>query len=393
MNQAAAISREDWLERAVALAPAIAAAADEIERERRIPAALLERMLEAQLFRLLLPRPFGGGEVDPLTFVAVIEEIAKHDASTAWVLCQTAVCAMSGAYMPAATVAEIFGDERTIAAWGAGFGGKAVPVEGGYRLNGKWLFASGGRHATWFGGHSLICDDSGTPQRTDKGAPLTRTLFFPADAVTMSDVWHVTGLRGTGSDAYEVSDLFVSAARSFRRDDPADRQYHAPLYHLKTDTMFSAGFASLALGLARAMLDALRGLALEKTPRGYANPLRNSPAFQSEFGELEAQLRAARAYLMGTLAGVWESVRETGALGLEQRFSMRLAATHTIGEARAVANAAYHHAGATAIFASNPFERRLRDMNAVAQQIQARRSHFETVGKHLLGLEADMSSL
>lgn len=393
MNQAAQRSREDWLERAVALAPAIIAAADEIERERRLPAPLLQRMLEAQLFRLLLPRPFGGGEVDPLTFVAVIEEIAKHDASTAWVLCQTAVCAMSGAYMPAATVAEIFGDERTIAAWGAGFGGKAVPVEGGYRLNGKWLFASGGRHATWFGGHSLICDESGTPKRTEKGAPLTRTLFFPASAVTMSDVWNVTGLRGTGSDAYEVSELFVPAARSFRRDDPADRQYHASLYHLKTDTMFSAGFASLALGVARAMLDALRGLALEKTPRNYANPLRNSPAFQSEFGQLEAQLRAARAYLMGTLAGVWDSVRESGALGLEQRFAMRLAATYTIGEARAVANAAYHHAGATAIFVSNPFERRLRDMNAVAQQIQARRSHFETVGKHLLGLEADMSSL
>jgi indole-3-acetate monooxygenase len=385
VNQAAAISREDWLERAVALAPAIAAAADEIERERRLSEPLLQRMLEAQLFRLLLPRPFGGGEVDPLTFVAVIEEIAKHDASTAWVLCQTAVCAMSGAYMPAATTAEIFADAKAIAAWGAGFGGKAVPVEGGYRLNGKWLFASGGRHATWFGGHSLVCDESGTPMRTEKGAPLTRTLFFPADVVTMSDVWHVTGLRGTGSDAYEVSDLFVPAARSFRRDDPADRQYHAALYHLKTDTMFSAGFASLALGLARAMLDALRGLALEKTPRGYANPLRNSPAFQSEFGQLEAQLRAARAYLMGTLAGVWDSLRESGALGLEQRFAMRLAATYT--------NAAYHHAGATAIFVSNPFERRLRDMNAVAQQIQARRSHFETVGKHLLGLEADMSSL
>lgn len=393
MNQVAAISREDWLERAVALAPAIAAAADEIERERRLSEPLLQRMLEAQLFRLLLPRPFGGGEVDPLTFVAVIEEIAKHDASTAWVLCQTAVCAMSGAYMPAATTAEIFADAKAIAAWGAGFGGKAVPVEGGYRLNGKWLFASGGRHATWFGGHSLVCDESGTPMRTEKGAPLTRTLFFPADVVTMSDVWHVTGLRGTGSDAYEVRDLFVPAARSFRRDDPADRQYHAPLYHLKTDTMFSAGFASLALGLARAMLDALRGLALEKTPRGYANPLRNSPAFQSEFGQLEAQLRAARAYLMGTLAGVWDSVRESGALGLEQRFATRLAATYTIGEARAVANATYHHAGATAIFVSNPFERRLRDMNAVAQQIQARRSHFETVGKHLLGLEADMTSL
>jgi indole-3-acetate monooxygenase len=393
VNDAAPRSREDWLERAVALAPAIAAAADEIESQRRLPEPLLARMLDAQLFRLLLPRPCGGGEVDPLTFVAVIEEIAKHDASTAWVLCQTAVCAMSGAYMPQAAADEIFTDARTVVAWGAGFGGKAVPVEGGYRLNGKWLFASGGRHATWFGGHSFICDERGAPQRTEKGVPQTRTLLFPATAVTMTDVWNVTGLRGTGSDAYEVKDLFVPAARTFRRDDPADRQYHAPLYHLKTDTMFSAGFSSLALGLARAMLDALRGLALEKTPRGYANALRNSPAFQSEFGQLEAELRAARAYLMGTLAGVWSSVQESGGLGLEQRFGMRLAATYTIGEARKVANAAYHHAGATAIFASNPFERRLRDMNAVAQQIQARRSHFETVGKHLLGLEADMTSL
>ena len=381
------------LDRARELAPEIAAAAVEIEQQRRLPEALLAKLLDAGLFRLLLPRPFAGGEVDPLTFVEVVEEIAKHDASTAWALCQTSVCAMAAAYLPTEAAQAIFGDRRAVLAWGSGANGKAVPVGGGYRLTGSWWFASGGRHATWLGGHSLICQPDGTPQRTADGAVIARTLLFPAAAAPMQDVWHVMGLKGTGSDAYAVTDVFVPAAHAFGRDDPADRRYHAPLYLLKTDTMFSAGFAGLALGVARAMLDALRGLALEKTPRGYRHTLREGAVFQTEFAEMDARLGAARAYLVSTLAALWRAVLDTGALALDHRMALRLASTHAIREAKHVADDAYNAAGATAIFASHPFERRFRDINSVAQQLQARRSHFETVGKFLLGLDADTATL
>ena len=319
------------LERARELGPDIAAAADDVERHRRLPESLLAKLLDAGLFRLLLPRPFAGAEVDPLTFVEVVEEIAKHDASTAWVLCQTSVCAMSAAYIPAEAAQAIFGrHRRAVLAWGSGANGKAVPVEGGYRLNGSWWFASGGRHATWLGGHSLICEPDGTPRRGADGALLPRTLLFPAASAPMQDVWHVMGLKGTGSDAYSVTDLFVPEAHAFARDDPVYRHYQAPLYVLKTDTMYSAGFAGLALGVARGTLDALRGLALEKTPRGYRHTLREGGAFQTEFAEMEARLRSARAYLLSTLGALWRTVLDTGELTLDHRMALRLASTHAM---------------------------------------------------------------
>jgi indole-3-acetate monooxygenase len=370
------------LARIRALAPEIAAAAEAIERERQLPEPLVARLHEAQAFRMLLPRSYGGAEVDPLTFVQAIESVARQDASAAWVLCQTSVCGMSAAYL-----------EPAVLAWGSGFNGKAVPVAGGYRVTGEWHFASGSRHATWIGGHSLLCDAAGAELRHEQGAPVTRTMLFPRGSVSVRDSWNVMGLRGTGSDAYRVVDCFVPAAHSLGRDDPADRRSDGPLYRLKTDTLYSSGFAALALGLARGLVDALRELAVKKTPRGYANTLRNSALFQTEYGEMEARLRAARAYLLGSLGELWQGVLANGALTLDQRMAMRLAATHAMREAKQVAEAAYHGAGATAIFTGNEFERRWRDMNAVSQQLQARRAHIETVGKHLLGLEADTTSL
>lgn len=377
-------------ERVRALLPMIVAHADETERGRRIAAPLVDAMLEAGLFRMLLPRPFNGLETDPLTFAAAIEEIAKADASTAWSLCQTSVCAMIAAYLPADAAMEIFGrNPKAVLAWGAGPAGRAVASEGGYRVTGNFAFASGGRHATWMGAHVPIYELDGTQRRTETGAPVIRTVLFPASAAPMTDIWHVMGLRGTGSDAYAVSDLFVPEAHAVGRDDPAYRRYPGPLYVLLTNSLYSCGFASLALGVARALLDAFVTLAMEKTPRGYKHTLRLSAVTQTEVAEAEARLRAARMYLRGTLGEVWASVQRSNTLAIGERMAIRLAASQTIKEAVAVGDFAYYAAGATAIFEKHPFERRFRDLHAVSQQLQARRSHFETVGKFLLDVEVD----
>jgi alkylation response protein AidB-like acyl-CoA dehydrogenase len=382
------------LERVQALLPEIAAYADETERERRIAAPLVAAMLEAGLFRMLLPRPFNGFETDPLTFITAIEEIAKADASTAWSLCQTAVCAMIAAYLPPETAMEVFGrDPKAVLAWGPGPTGRGVVAPGGYRVAGNFAFASGGRHATWLGAHVPVYEADGSPRRTSAGAPVVRTVLFPASLAPMTDIWHVVGLRGTGSDAYAVNDLFVPETHAAGRDDPADRRYPGPLYTLPSSSVYACGFASLALGVARALLDAFVALAMEKTPRGYKHTLRNSAVTQTEIAEAEARLRAARLYLRGTLGEVWQSVERTNALSTDQRMAMRLAASQTLKEAIGVGDFAYHAAGATAIFESHPFERRFRDLHAVAQQVQARRSHFETVGKYLLDVEYDMTFL
>ncbi len=339
----------DYLGRVAALAPLITASIEQIERERRLPQPLVDAMIEAGLFRLLVPRPLDGGEIDPVGFVRVIEAIARLDASTAWCLCQTAVCGMVAAFLAPEAAWEIFGrDPRAVLAWGSGPGGRAMPVEGGYRVTGTWPFASGGHHATWLGGHCLVLQPDGTPALAASGAPLVRTMLFPASQITMTDNWNVIGLKGTGSDTYSVKDVFVPAAHSLGRDDAADRRRHTPLYHLRTDNMFSSGFASLALGVARGMLEALIALAKEKSPRGLKQTMRESAVVQSDVGELEARLRATRHYLLGTLAEVWEAVERTDQLTIDHRMAIRLAASRTIHESRDVANACYHAAGATA---------------------------------------------
>jgi alkylation response protein AidB-like acyl-CoA dehydrogenase len=379
----------DFLARAETLAPRVATAAAEIERERRLPPALLAALHEAQLFRLLLPRGLDGAELDPPTFTRIVETIAKADGSTAWCLCQNNVCGIVAAWLPADSASEIFAPADAALAWGPG-PARADSVLGGYRLTGSWSFASGGRHATWLGAHCPVFEADGRQRLGADGAPVELTLLFPARAAPLKDIWHVIGLRGTASDAYAVTDLFVPDAFTLIRDVPEGRRETGPLYAMTTHLLFAGGFAGVALGLARSLLDALVALAREKTPRGYRAALRDSAVAQSDIAVAEARLRAARMYLFGTLDAVWTGLQGADRLTMAQRMTIRLAATHTIQEAVAVADAVYHAAGTTAIFDANAFERRFRDIHALAQQVQARRSHYETVGRYLLGVDPDL---
>ncbi|MGH7418826.1 MAG: acyl-CoA dehydrogenase family protein, partial [Candidatus Rokuibacteriota bacterium] len=328
------MSEPDYVERARTLAPKIETWADQIEQERRLPEPLLAMLLDAGLFRLLLPRTLNGAEVDPVTFVQVMEEVSKADASTAWCLCQTAGCSMAGAYLRPDVASEIFGsDPRAILAWGPPTEARAVAVEGGYRLSGTWTFASGGRHATWLGGFSPVYETDGTPRRRVDGTPEIRTMLFPANSATMLDVWHVIGLRGTGSDSFSVSDLFVPHERSIARDDPAERRHPGPLYLFPIVSLFAAGFAGVALGIARSALDAFVELARTKTPRGFRATLRESAVIQARVAQAEARLRSARLFLLTSLGEIWAEVNRSGRVDLEQRILIRMAASHAIREA------------------------------------------------------------
>jgi alkylation response protein AidB-like acyl-CoA dehydrogenase len=381
------------LERAHRLAPLIADSLDEIERGRRLPPPLVAALHEAGMFRLLLPRGLGGVELDPPTFVRVTESLARVDASTAWVVCQTCGCSMVAAYLPPAVAREIFGGEPGgVLAWGPPTTSRAVAVDGGYRFSGTFNFASGGRHATWLGGQAPIEEADGTPRRRH-GVGERRTLLVPASSVTMHDVWHVLGLRGTGSDSFTVDDVFVPHEHTVARDDPAERRYQAPLYCFPQGSLYASGFAGVAMGIARSLLDDLLALARDKTPRGHSRTLRENPVTQAQVAQAEARLGAARAYLHTALEAIWRDVGRAGALDLDQRVTIRLAASHAIQQAREVADFAYHAAGGTAIFASNAFERRFRDIHTVSQQLQGRDDHFQTVGKHLLGLDTDTTFL
>lgn len=382
--------RRSLLAAVATLAPRLAEWADQIEQERCLPPPLVEALVEAGLFRMLLPRSLDGGEVDPTTFANVIEEVAKSDASTAWCLCQASGCSMAAAYLPAPVARQIFGaDQRAILAWGPGSDGRAIVVDGGYRVSGYWSFASGCRHASWLGGLCSIYEADGQPRRRPDGQPDSRTMLFPATAATLIDIWQVSGLRGTASDAYTVTDLFVPAEQSIVRDYAPERREPGPLYLFHHNNLFAAGFASVALGIARATLDAFIDLTLAKTPRGSPSLLRDNAVIQRQVAQADAQLRSARAYLQTTLDEIWAAVTASGSLSLEQRIDIRLAGTWAIHQAAQVVDIAYHAAGATAIFASNPFERRFRDIHTVTQQSQGRQDHYETVGRFRLGLVPD----
>jgi alkylation response protein AidB-like acyl-CoA dehydrogenase len=377
------------VERARQLAPLLEASADEIERTRRLTPAVLDALHAAGLFRLLLPRSLGGAEVDPVTFVHVIETVARADASTAWCLCQASGCSMSAAYLGERAAWEIFGrDPRAVLAWGPG-PARAVAVDGGYRVTGTWSFGSGMRHATWLGGYCPVYEADGAPRRTATAAHEGRTMLFPAPAATVTDVWHVIGLRGTASDTFAVSDLFVPDEHAILRDVASERRQPGPLYCFPLGSLYASGFAGVALGIARRVFEAFVEVAAHKTPRGARATVRASGSVQLRVGQAEARLGSARLYLFGSLDQIWRAVQRAGALDLEQRALIRLAATHAIHESRAVVDAIYQAAGATAIFASGAFERRFRDLHAVTQQLQGRESHFETVGQLLLGLPPD----
>jgi alkylation response protein AidB-like acyl-CoA dehydrogenase len=388
-SQGAQAPDADYLRRAQALGPELEVAAEEIERRRELPDPIVEALIERGLFRLLLPRVFGGVELRPAVYVAVIEEIAKHDASTAWCLGQACGCTMTAAYLDHDVAREIFGGKRGIVAWGPPGPAEARAVPGGYRLTGNWSFASGSHHATWLGAHVAILAPDGTPQRRPDGGPVVRTLLFPKASATFTDIWHVIGLRGTGSDNYTVTDLFVPEKYTVLREATLKPRQPGLLYAFSSSNIYASGFAGVALGIARSALDAFVELARDKIPRGAKRTLRDNNVVQAQVSQSEGRLSAARAFLIGSLDEIWRDVGGSGRLTTDHNTTIRLASTWAIHQAREVVDTAYHAAGATAIFESNPFERRFRDIHTVIQQYQGRQAHFEAVGQALLGLEPE----
>jgi alkylation response protein AidB-like acyl-CoA dehydrogenase len=378
----------EYLEQARALVPELAAAAPEIERQRELPEPVVAAMVERGFFRMLLPRSLGGAELLPAPYVRVVEEIAKGDASAAWCLNQGAGCSMIATYLDPAAAKEVFGPPRGILAWGPG-PGKARIVEGGYRVTATWSFASGSHNATWLGCHVPVYDENGRQLLHSDGSPVIRTPIFPKSCAEMTDIWHVIGLRGTGSDKYSVTDLFVPAAFVAARDDDSKRREDGLLYRFSSLQLYASGFAGVALGIARSVLDAFVELARDKVPFRGKSTLRDNNVVQSQVAQSEARLRSARAFLYGSLEEITVEVARAGHLTIDQRMTIRLASTFAIHQSMMVVDMAYHAAGSTAIFEENPFERRFRDIHTVSQQLQGRREHFETVGQYLLGLDPD----
>ena len=336
-----------------------------------MPPELVDAMLDAGLFQLLTPRSLGGEELDWLKYLDVVRIIAGADGSVGWCLNQGAVFATTSARCPAALAEEVWGDPRTIVGNGPPQEARSERVAGGYRLSGRWMFSSGCRHANWIA--ALTTNDG------------VRLHLLPRDAARLVDVWQVQGLRGTGSFAFETERLFVPEHRVVH--DGGRLRESWPLYLVPQHLLFACGFGCVALGVARAGINATLELATGKRPRFAKRKLAESAVVQQQLGQAEATWRAAKALLYETVADVWERVQATNAITVEERIRLRLAGTHAIRQSAAAVDIAYNLSGADAIFASRAVQRRFQDAHVITQQVQGRESHYETVGQFLLGME------
>src|SRR5262249_4360184 len=256
-------------------------------------------------------------------------------------------CSATASALAPEVAGKIWGERNSALSWGPPLRSRADEVDGGHRLNGEWMFSSGSRHATWIGLMAPVSGRDGATVQLPEGTT-TRIFLVPAGAVEWVENWDVIGLRATNSGGFKVKDLFVPQGFSLDREHLRDVRLPGPLYKFPLNGYFSIGFSAVALGLARAMLDACVALTMQKTPRLAKTALRDSHLVQFQIGEAEARLRSARTYVEATARQIYDAVARRGKLELSQRIDTRMATTFAIHEAKAVADTAWEIAGANA---------------------------------------------
>jgi len=375
------------VDRARLIQPLLDAHGPEIDRRRELTPEVVDAIVEQDLLRLLLPKSLGGQELHPLAFCQTTEAIAWADASAGWFVNQSNVSAgTSAAAMPHPAAAAMFGSKRAGLAWGGRHNNSsAIRIDGGYRLTGTWSFASGSRHTTWIGAHSAVQNPDGTPH-IRYGRQDDRSFLFLKEQAVIVDDWQVLGLRGTGSDTYTVTDLFVPDEHAPDREAPEERREQGPLYSFHSTPLYAIGFTGVTLGLARRMLESYVALARGRHSKASPTAMANNHAVQREIGLLEARLSAARAFLHEAINQAYDAAA-AGDLDVDRRMRLRLATTFGMNEATDVSIACYRGAGTAAIMDSAPFERRLRDAMSASQHMQAMLPLIEMVGRHIIGSE------
>ena len=383
--------RPDLLDAVRALAPAIRARGDEIERGRRVPLELVHGLADAGAFRMCVPRALGGGEVTVRTLVDVIEEVARADGSAGWIVMIGATSGLVSGYMPADVAAEIYGPPDAVTGGVFAPRGEAVPVDGGFRARGRWAFGSGSEHCGWLLGGCMVLDD-GKPRLVGRGIPDSRMMLFPASDVRILDTWDVAGLRGTGSHDFEVADVFVPAARavSLITDRP---RADGPLFRFPVFGLLALGIAAVATGIARTAIDELVALAGGKTPTGSRRLLAERPVVQAQVAQAEAALQTSRAWLHATIAEAWATAERGVAIPVAERAALRLAATEATARAARAVDLMYEAGGGTSIYAGSLLQRCFRDVHVATQHAMVAPSTYELTGRLLLGLETDSAML
>ncbi len=358
--------------------------AERMELERCLPRPVVRGLVDAGVFRMLMPRSLSGDEVDPPTACRVVEEASIVDGSVGWCAMIGACNGHFGGLLPAAGAREIYADRDVVLAGTFRPNGVAVAVDGGYRVTGRWPFASGIMHAGWLMGGCRV-QDGHSPRLTAPDAAVAKLMFLPRTDAQVLDTWHTGGLRGTGSHDFEVTDVFVPASRSvWFADPPVER---GPLYSLPAVGFFATLIASVSLGIARHALEAFKELAGVKKPTSSQDLLRASPVAQSHLGQAEGLLRAGRAFLFESVREAWALARRREPLSWQQRGLLWLAATQATTQALQAVDIVYRAGGASSVYSSTQLERCLRDIRTASQHLTVHPTNYEVAGQLFLGGE------
>jgi alkylation response protein AidB-like acyl-CoA dehydrogenase len=390
---AADIDAQPVVQAAAALHPTLRRYREEIEREQRLPPALVEQLHAAGFYRMVIPRSLGGLQVDPLTYLRVVELLAEGAGSVGWNVCNNSIGQLVTLGLPDEGVHEIYppGHATVIAGTAVQGGGQAVPVEGGYRVSGHWTFGSGCQEAVWMLGSFQILDDGEPRRRPDGGSLYWRGVFRREDATIVPGSWDVAGLRGTGSFDWTVRDVFLPQRRTCPHVGvPLDNQWSrwpGITYALPSQAWVGPHHSSVITGIARAGIDALVALAVEKTPRGRSGMLCENPQVQDAVGRADAILNAGRVYRSAMIAELWNTIAAGKETTLEQRARCRLASTYAADSAREAMDLVYRHGGSTSFKRESRLAECWRDLHVVGQTVTIAPEWYPIGGRAYLGMD------
>src|SRR6266436_10334052 len=328
------IDAQPPVQAAAALRSVIRSYHEDIEREQRLPKALVEQFHAAGFYSLVIPRDLGGLQADPLTYLRVVELLAEGAGSVGWNLANNSIGQLVTLGLPDEGVHEIYahGADTVIAGTAVMGGGRALPVDGGYRVTGRSPFGTGCQESSWMLGSFQIFDGD-QPRRSPDGTSVHWSgIFARSEAQIVEGSWDVAGLRATGSFDWTVEDVFLPERRTMvHAGVPLDNQWKrwpGVSYALPAQAWVGPHHSAVITGIARAGIDALIELASEKTPRGRTARLGEDPQVQDAVGRADTILNAGRAYRTAMVTELWNTVAAGEETTLEQRARCRLASTY-----------------------------------------------------------------
>ena len=365
------------------LATQVAPRGAEIEALRRIPPDISRAMGEAGFYRMFVGEPVGGLEVSPRVAAEVYEALAQGDAACGWVAFIAATTGLAMARLTDVAAKQLLSKPDALITGVFAANGRATKVDGGFRVTGRWDWGSGSANADWIGGGCILMED-GKPLTNSAGLPRNHMLLFPAADVVSLDTWHVAGLSGTGSTAFEVNDAFVPdhLAAGYQVKSPPDR----PLFRFPGFSPLAQGVSAVALGIAQASLDEATRVVSEKRRGGSSTPMAERPHVQMEVAKAHARLRGARAFFYETIDTAWDAAQTGGPVPVNHSRDMRLAVNHAMGEAITVVDAMYALVGGTSVYGISPLQRQFRDIHVASQHFMVSPNILETAGRLFLNL-------